>query len=76
MNVFYAKSVLLCDRTVAVLRVPSQRGKGRCQPYRRGDRTVAVLRVPSQSGNGLLAAVSPGRQDCGGAESPVAEVPK
>ena len=38
-----------------------------------GDGTVAVLRVPSQSGNGVLAAVSPGRQDCGGAESPVAE---
>ena len=48
MNVFYAKSVLFCDRIVAVLRVPSQRGKGRWQPYRRGDGTVAVLRVPSQ----------------------------
>lgn len=49
MNVFYAKSVLFCDRIVAVLRVPSRRGKG------------------------VLSAVSPGRQDCGGAESPVAE---
>ena len=52
MNVFYAKSVLFCDRIVAVLRVPSQRGKGRWQPYRRGDRTVAVLRVPSQGERG------------------------
>ena len=47
MNVFFAKSVLFCDGIVAVLRVPSRRGKGRCQPYRRGDGTVAVLRVPS-----------------------------
>ena len=100
MNVFFAKSVLFCDRIVAVLRVPSQRGKGRwrlypggdrivavlrvpsqrgkgCwQPYRRGDRIVAVLRVPSRRGKGVLSAVSPGRRDCSGAESPVAEVPK
>ncbi len=48
MNVFYAKSVLFCDRIVAVLRVPSQRGKGRCQPYPGGDGIVALLRVPSQ----------------------------
>ena len=76
MNVFYAKSVLLCDGIVAVLRVPSQRGKGRWRLYPGGDRIVAVLRVPSRRGKGVLAAVSPGRQDCGAAESPVAEVPK
>ena len=73
MNVFFAKSVLFCDRIVAVLRVPSQRGKGRWRPYPGGDGIVAVLRVPSRRGKGVLAAVSPGRQDCSGAESPVAE---